>query len=147
MARFIPRASLHASLKVLNSFVEPIIDQCLRLDPSTLKENENQSFLHALAATGTRDRQVIRDQIVNVLLAGRDTTAGTLSFLFYELSQHPEMYAKLRKEIIMTVGSEQRPTYENIKGMAYLQHCMSETLRLYPSVPFNVRGFCEMTSP
>ena len=82
---------------------------------------------------------VIRDQIVNILLAGRDTTAGTLSFLFKELSARPHVYGKLRREILEKVGSRQAPTYDDLKNMPYLQHCISETLRMYPAVPFNLR--------
>lgn len=102
-------------------------------------------MLHALAATSTRDRKVIRDQIVAILLAGRDTTAGMLTFLFYELSGHPEIVATLRSEIELTVGTERVPTYEDLKNMRYLQHCLSEALRLYPSVPFNVS--CPISIP
>ena len=135
--RFINRKTFWEGLRIMDTFVQPIITQCLSLDPSTLKNSENQSFLHALANT-TRDRKVIRDQIVAVLLAGRDTTAGTLSFLFHELSQHPEIVFKLRQEILRTVGSHRVPTYDDLKGMGYLQHCLSETMRMYPAVPFNV---------
>ena len=135
--RFINRKTFWQGLKVMDNFVQPIITQCLSLDPSTLKDAENQSFLHALANT-TRDRKVIRDQIVAILLAGRDTTAGTLSFLFHELSQHPSIVYKLRQEILRTVGSHRPPMYDDLKGMGYLQHCLSETMRMYPAVPFNV---------
>lgn len=135
---FIPKANYKAGLKVINAFVEPFIDQALRLNISDLKEQSNQSFLHALAATGTRDRKVIRDQVVAVLLAGRDTTAGALSFTFQELSANPDIVRKLRTEILEKVGREKCPTYDDLKSMPYLQHVMNETLRLYPSVPFNV---------
>ena len=138
--KFIPRATYYKSLKVINEFVEPFIEQVLRMNIQDLKDMSNKSFLQALAATGTRDRKVIRDQVVAVLLAGRDTTAGTLSFLFLELSRHPEVVIKLRREIFETVGVDERPTYENLKNMPYLQHTMNEVLRLYPSVPFNVSG-------
>lgn len=73
------------------------------------------------------------------MLAGRDTTAGTLSFLFKELSAHPDAYRKLRQEILDKVGLHGAPTYDDLKALPYLQHCISETLRLYPAVPFNVR--------
>lgn len=136
--RFISRKSFRKGLRVMEDFVQPIITQCLLLNPGTLKDVESQSFLHALA-NATRDRKVIRDQIVAVLLAGRDTTAGTLSFLFHELSQHPKVVQRLRQEIMNKVGSHRAPTYEDLKDMGYLQHCMSETMRLYPAVPFNVR--------
>ena len=134
----VPQKTYWAGLKVLNSFVEPFIERVLRVNVSDLKEKTNQSFLDALAATGTRDRNAIRDQVVAVLLAGRDTTAGALSFTFKELSAHPEIVLKLRREILEKVGPTKPPTYEDLKNMPYLQHVMNETLRLYPSVPFNV---------
>lgn len=81
----------------------------------------------------------MRDQLVAVLLAGRDTTASTLSWTFYELARHPDIVSKLREEIIGTVGLERAPTYADLKGMKYLQNVLQETLRLYPVVPFNVR--------
>lgn len=136
--KLLPKGTFWAGLKVINDFVEPFIESVLRMNIADLKEKTNQSFLHALAATGTRDRKVIRDQVVAVLLAGRDTTAGALSFTFQELSNHPEIVQKLRREILERVGPMEAPTYEDLKNMPYLQHCMNETLRLYPSVPFNV---------
>lgn len=136
--KFVPRKTFWAGLEIINSFVEPFIEQVLRLNISDLNEKSNQSFLHALAATGTRDRKVIRDQVVAVLLAGRDTTAGALSFTFQELAANPAIVKKLRREILDRMGSSRAPTYEDLKNMPYLQHVMNETLRLYPSVPFNV---------
>jgi hypothetical protein len=65
---------LRKGLKIINDFVEPFIDDALRLSPNDLatktKSDAGYTFLHALA-TYTRDRQVLRDQIVAVLLAGR----------------------------------------------------------------------------
>ncbi|KAL9130329.1 MAG: hypothetical protein Q9217_001468 [Psora testacea] len=137
--RFVPRKTFWAGLKVINDFVEPFIETVLRMDIADLKEQTNHSFLHALAATGTRDRKVIRDQCVAVLLAGRDTTAGALSFLFLELSRNRVIVDKLRREVLEKVGSRRAPTYEDLKNIPYLQHTLNEVLRLYPSVPFNVR--------
>lgn len=134
----IPRGTYRAALKVINAFVEPFIEQVLRLNVSDLKEKTNQSFLDALAATETLERNAIRDQVMAVLLAGRDTTASALSFTFKELSAQPEIVRKLRREILENVGPNRPPTYEDLKGMPYLQHTMNETLRLYPSVPYNV---------
>ena len=71
--------------------------------------------------------------------------------MFYELSYHPEVYAKLRDEVLNTLGTNGKPTYEDLKNMKYLQYCLNESknflvyvhlmivLRLYPIVPFNVR--------
>ncbi len=136
--KLVNRKTFWAGLKVIDELIEPFIERALRLNISDLNEKSSQSFLHALAATGTRDRKVIRDQVVAILLAGRDTTAGTLSFTFQELSANPEIVRKLRREILEKVGPTRAPTYEDLKDMPYLQHVMNETLRLYPSVPYNV---------
>ncbi|TVY20558.1 Cytochrome P450, partial [Lachnellula arida] len=140
--KFFPRTTFNKKLKILNEFVNPFIDDTLRLTPEELatktKSEEGYTFLHALAGF-TRDRQVLRDQLVAVLLAGRDTTASTLSWTFYELARHPEIYQKLRAEIIERVGLRRAPTYDDLKSMKYLQNVMHETLRLYPVVPYNIR--------
>jgi cytochrome P450 len=73
-----------------------------------------------------------------VLLAGRDTTACTLSWLFHELSKQSQIVNKLRKEIAAVAGLN-TPTYDHLKSMRYLNHVINETLRLYPIVPYNVR--------
>jgi cytochrome P450 len=139
---YYPRKYFRQQLKIVDEFVNPIIDQALALRPDELekktKSDEGYTFLHAIAKH-TRDRTALRDQIVNVLLAARDTTACTLSWMFFEISQQPAIVAKLRQEIIDTVGLDRPPTYAQMKNMKYLQHCISETLRLYPSVPYNVR--------
>jgi cytochrome P450 len=120
----IPRRHFFRQLKVLNRFVEPYIEDALILSPEELekrtKSDEGYTFLHALASY-TRDRTFLRDQLVAVLLAGRDTTACTLSWLFYELSAKPEIVRKLRAEILDSVGPTNRPTYDNLKSMKYLQ--------------------------
>lgn len=135
LQHFVPKKSFHAGLKVLNEFVNQYIDQALQLSPEELekvtKSDEGYTFLHALASH-TRDRQVLRDQIVAVLLAGRDTTSVTLSWLFYELSRRPGVVQKLREEIVGRVGVDRRPSYDDLKAMRYLQHTLNETLRLYP---------------
>jgi len=87
----------------------------------------------------TKDKTVLRDQLYAILLAGRDTTACTLSWTFYELSKQPKIVEKLRQEIMNCVGPTRAPTYADLKSMRYLQHIMNETLRLYPVVPYNVR--------
>ena len=81
-----------------------------------------------------------------VLIAGRDTTAATLSWTVYELAHYPAVYARLRNEVLATVGARRGPTYEDLKSMTYLTHTLNETLRLYPAVPYNLRAALKDTS-
>lgn len=80
------------------------------------------------------DAKIIRDETLNILLAGRDTTACTLTFAVYMLAEHPDMLHRLREEILSRVGPSNSPTLEDIREMKYLRALINETLRLYPPV-------------
>lgn len=135
----LPKTRYRACLRVVNAFVNRFIERALRLTPEELEaKGEGYTFLHELARF-SRDRRLLRDQIVAFLLAGRDTTAGTLSWAVYELARRPAAVARLRAEILDTVGARRAPTYRDLKDMPYLRAILDETLRLYPAVPFNLR--------
>ena len=55
------------------------------------------------------------------LIAGRDTTAATLTFVIYFLSLYPEVTFRLRNEVLSKVGPARKPTYDDIKEMKYLR--------------------------
>ncbi|KAJ5549909.1 hypothetical protein N7535_002148 [Penicillium sp. DV-2018c] len=137
------RTQFRKSLKVMDQFLQPYIDTVLSLSAGELDEklSKRETFLEALARF-TRDPRILRDQLVAVLLAGRDTTAGTLSFCLFELSRNPQVLAKLREEISSRLGvgaDGRKPTYTDIKEMKFLNAVLNETMRMYPAVPFNVR--------
>jgi cytochrome P450 len=127
----------------LDSFVQPFVERSVSMAQKNARpddgEEEDGSSLTEALSRFTTDPKMIRDQVVSTLLAGRDTTACAMSWLTYELARHPECYAKLREEVLDTLGVDELPTYEQLKNMKYLQHCITEMLRLYPIVPFNIR--------
>lgn len=141
LRHFINMNDFYQGLKTMDRFIEPWITEALSLNKDELegKLRKKDTFLHALARN-TRDRKIIRDQLISLLLAGRDTTSATLSWLVLELARNPPVLEKLRAEIAQVVGlNGERPTYDNIKNMKYLTWMINETLRLYPVLPFNVR--------
>ncbi|KAF5342731.1 hypothetical protein D9757_014479 [Collybiopsis confluens] len=101
-------------------------------------DGEGETFLDHLIKY-TEDKQIIKDELVNILVAGRDTTASTLTFCIYVLSERPDLTARLRQEVLEKVGANARPTYKIISEMKFLRAFINETLRLYPAVPFNGR--------
>ncbi|KAH7009503.1 cytochrome P450 [Ilyonectria destructans] len=145
---FLPKPVFWRGLAVMNRLVNFYIQRALAISQAELiskSDNTSSTFLDALARF-THDPKVLRDQIIAVLLAGRDTTAGSLSWALYELGRNAGAVAKLRTEILATVGYNRNPTYEDLKKMSYLKAIINETLRLYPAVPFNVRLALEDTT-
>jgi cytochrome P450 len=97
-----------------------------------------------LAVRGARSRGyadpiLVRDETLNILLAGRDTTASLLTSTLYALSQNPGVLARLRAEILSVVGPARAPVPDDIRAMKYLRAVLNETMRLFPPVPFNSR--------
>ena len=83
-----------------------------------------------------------------VLIAGRDTTAATLSWTIYELARCPAVWARLRRDVLDAVGPRAAPTYEALKALPFLTHTLNETLRLWPAVPYNLRAaLCDTSLP
>ena len=56
-------------------------------------------FLYELAKQ-TSDKKMLTDQLLNILLAGRDTTASLLSITCFILARRPEIWDKLREEVL-----------------------------------------------
>lgn len=76
------------------------------------------------------DEQV-RDEAMTLFLAGHDTTSNALSWTWYLLSQHPEVEAKLHREID-TVLAGKLPSTEDIARLKYTEMVFTEAIRLYP---------------
>lgn len=83
--------------------------------------------------TGERmnDRQV-RDEIMTVLLAGQETSATTLTWTCYLLSQHPDVEQRLSIELESALGGRP-PTVEDLNKLPYTQMLIKEAMRLYPA--------------
>lgn len=73
----------------------------------------------------------IRDEALIFLLAAFDTTALSLTWTWYLLSQHPEVEAKLHEELDTVLGGR-LPTWADMGQLVYTQKVVKEVLRLYP---------------
>lgn len=112
-------------------------------DPEKLAPHKPKYVFLDELAKETRDPIELRSQLLNVLLAGRDTTAGAMSWLFFSLAREPSVFEKLRAAVVEDFGTQSRPgkplTFANMKACKYLQWVLNETLRLYPNVSMNSR--------
>ncbi len=76
------------------------------------------------------DRE-IQDEVLAFFFAGHETTAVTLSWMWYLLSQHPHIEDKMREEMFNLL--DDRPiTFEDVYRLTYSRMVFEETLRLYP---------------
>jgi cytochrome P450 len=76
------------------------------------------------------DRQ-LRDEVLTFLLAGHETTAVSLSWSWYLLSQHPEVEKRLREELCQVLGGR-TPQLGDLPRLPYTDKVVKESMRLYP---------------
>lgn len=74
----------------------------------------------------------IRSEVLSYLLAGHETSAGTLTWACYLLSQHPEVARRVDEELERELQGAV-PTVESLPRLVYLERVILETLRLYPA--------------
>ena len=84
---------------------------------------------------GMTDEQV-RDEVLTIFLAGHETTANALAWVWYLLSENPEVRATLDEELDRVLGGR-LPTLADLPALKYTEQVFSETLRLYPPA-FNI---------
>ncbi|KAK5458074.1 hypothetical protein LTS15_004153 [Exophiala xenobiotica] len=137
LTEWIPDKKWTKSVKIMHDFADAIIRDAMEEVKREKKDGTRRYvFLHELLHQ-TQDPYVLRSELLNILLAGRDTTAGLLSNTWHVLSKREDIWEKLRAEVDELGG--ERPDYSTIKEMKYLKWVLNESLRLMPVVPGNSR--------
>ncbi|KAL8972419.1 MAG: hypothetical protein Q9197_002787 [Variospora fuerteventurae] len=148
VSKLTPKVAFKRDVKYVHDFTDRYVKLGLDwlkkqdAEKSSSRAGERYVFLHELVKA-TQDPLRIRSELLNVLLAGRDTTAALLSNLWFVLAKRPDIWARLQDEVGELNG--EIPTFEQIKNMKYLRYILNEAptdftaLRLYPVVPANSR--------
>ncbi|PWA61000.1 cytochrome P450 [Artemisia annua] len=84
----------------------------------------------------------IKDTLLNLLIAGRDTTSSALTFFFYLLAKNPSAESKILEEIHEQLGIKEGEKWKpfgtkELENLAYLHGALCEALRLFPPVAMN----------
>ena len=133
--------------KFVNDYIAKIVEDAATRGDYKKGEPDRYILLDSLLSQGLSPAKV-RAEILNTLLAGRDTTASMLSDLWFELSQHHRIFAKLHAEINSQIDPNQELDYDTIKSLPYLKATLNEILRIHPVVPENSRfAMCDTTLP
>jgi cytochrome P450 len=117
------------AIKICHAYIQKFVDNALRFRQemdaakSAGTKDEKYYFIQEVAKQ-TTDKKRIREELINILLAGRDTTASLLSNMFFQIAKRPDIYAKLRDEVASLEG--RTPTYAELRNLKYLKWCLNE---------------------
>ncbi len=122
-----------AALRVVDQVVFSIIDQ--RRKSGEHKDDLLGMLMDARdeeTGEAMRDRQ-LRDEVVTIFVAGHETTAVLMTWMFHVLAQNPEWEQRLAAETNQTLGGR-LPSFADLGSFPTLRLAIDETLRLYPPV-------------
>ncbi|KAK2996322.1 hypothetical protein RJ639_024944 [Escallonia herrerae] len=143
-------AELRKNIKVVDDFVYKLIQSkqekiCKsKFDLDIKKEDILSRFL----LVRDTEPKYLRDIILNFIVAGKDTSAAVLSWFIYMLCKHPAMQERIAQEIKEATNMKEIKDYavfaggiseEALEKMQYLHAALTETLRLYPTVPVDAK--------
>ncbi|MEM8741967.1 MAG: cytochrome P450 [Pseudomonadota bacterium] len=121
------------ALKRVHRVIDDIVDRLAR------GEGDQQAVVARLFAARDAQgrafsREAIRNEAIVLFMAGHETTANTLAWAWYLISQSPRVQARLQAELAETLGGR-APELADVRGLRYTRAIIEETLRLYPPVP------------
>lgn len=100
------------------------------------REEERPDFLSLMLRARDDDQTLserqARDEALSLFVAGHETTAIALTWSWYLLSQHPEIYARVQDEVDQAL--RRRPTVADLPNLPYTLQVWKEAVRLYPPV-------------
>jgi len=123
----IPHRGLEKAVRGLREYVRFYLRKASAEKEASKSKERNYVFLDELLKANPPEEFVI-DQILSILIAGRDTTASAMAAAFYFLARNPAAAEKLREEI-KSVGDED-PTWEQLKQMKYLNNVIKESMSI-----------------
>ncbi|XP_022909912.1 cytochrome P450 4C1-like [Onthophagus taurus] len=145
-------------LKILHGFTTKVIadrKKILQENPSNkissssndvlINSKQKLSFLDLLlSANETVPDKDVREEVDTFMFEGHDTTTAAISWSLFLLGNHLDLQEKVYKELKDVLGDKKCPeTISELNDLQYLECCIKEALRIYPSVPIIARKLTE----
>ncbi|KAL6859545.1 cytochrome P450 [Trichoderma novae-zelandiae] len=131
LVKLTPKAMLN-KLKQHNELSEQKVRK--RLDMAT----DRKDFMAAMTSKKGKDEITFQELTVNsavLIVAGSETTAGTLSAATYFLGRNPGPLKKLCDEVRSSFTSEEEIDLLSVSRLSYMLAVLDETLRFHPAIP------------
>ncbi|KOC65199.1 Cytochrome P450 4C1 [Habropoda laboriosa] len=123
------------------SFNDPVSEKNDRVDGIRKKRLAMLDLLLAAHRANQIDDEGIREEVDTFMFRGHDTTAMGICFAVMLLAEHKEIQDQARIEVTTVLNENgNKMTMAVLQKFTYLDRCIKETLRLYPSVPFISRA-------
>jgi len=119
----LPHRKLKEAVRGLREYVRFYLRKASAEKEKGVARERNYVFLDELLKANPPEDYTI-DQILSILIAGRDTTATAMTSAFYFLARNPGAVEKLREEINSV--NDENPTWEQLKHMKYLNNVIKE---------------------
>lgn len=136
LQKYIPTPKNIRSLRALKYMDSIAFDLISRRRQDYEGRNDLISLLiqasHREGAKGITDKY-LRDEVLNFLIAGHETTASSLSFCLYKLAENPEVLLRVREELDSVIG-DREIDFADLEKLKYLEMAINETLRILPPV-------------
>ncbi len=134
--------AMEKSLTVIKKMIHTFVQQTRqRLEQQPEVARQPANFLEALLLAHDEDGAPLSDleiqgNIITILLAGEDTTAHTLTWLLYLITEHPEVQLKMQQEADAVLGADTLPKdISTIEQLTYIEAVAHETMRLKSVAP------------
>ncbi|TXG62737.1 hypothetical protein EZV62_009731 [Acer yangbiense] len=136
------RKRITTSFEKLFNIFDGIIDERI-LAREKMMSKESKDLLDSLLNLAEENSSQlsltdIKHLLLDLFLAGIDTTSSTVEWAMAELLQNPEKLTKSQTELRQVLGKDWLVQEFDIEKLPYLQAVMKETLRLHPPAPFLV---------
>ncbi|CAF2042296.1 hypothetical protein BRARA_I02172 [Brassica rapa] len=155
---------LRKAVETVHGFIDKMVVDRIKMlkDEGTLERNKSDVLSRLILIESHKrgndnDRFTVkffRQFCTSFILAGRDTSSVGLSWFFWLITKHPEVENKILQEIteILSQRDKMRSvdesccrhfTVKELNDMVYLQAALSESLRLYPPIPMEMKQATE----
>ena len=131
-----PRFGYRAALDQLDAYLYDLVRQRraqLAAAPPADTTRPAHDLLTQLVRVPEMTDDLIRDQILTMLIAGHDTSTALLAWALHLLSVHPDVMGRAQTEVDAVLGHD-APTAANVEQLEYLDAVIKEALRLYPPI-------------
>ncbi|KAM3327157.1 hypothetical protein P3S67_002283 [Capsicum chacoense] len=132
-------SKLEKNFKDLDEFYEELIEQHLNPNRPNSMEGDIIDILLQLRKEKSTPIDLTLDNIkailMDVFVAGTDTSAITVIWAMTTLIKNPTVMKKVQEEIRKSIGNKGIVNEDDVQNMSYLRAVIKETLRLYPPAP------------